>query len=92
MSNMNIQRIKQTQLHKDILEVFGSMANAARRMKTGKPPIYDAKDNPIPDRLIPKFIEGFDAQEKATADLRKKLIGNLTKKDIAKLKRRLGLD
>lgn len=76
MSKMNIQRIKQTQLHKDILLVFGSMANASRVLGFPKVTIYKyAKINRIPEKHIPQFIKGFDAHEKNTAKIRKKMLG-----------------
>ena len=89
---MNIARIKQTQLHKDILEVFGSMANAARILGFHKTAIYKcAKRNRIPEKHIPRFIKGFDDAEKNLTRLRKILIGKLTEKDIKKLKKMLGV-
>ena len=75
MSKMNIARIKQTQLHKDILLVFGSMANASRILRFPKITIYKyAKRNCIPEKHIPAFTKGFDDAEKNLAKLRKKML------------------
>lgn len=75
MSQMNIQRIKQTKLHQQILLVFGSMANASRILDFPKITIYKyAKRNRIPDRHIPKFIKGFNDAEKNLDSLRKTIL------------------
>lgn len=75
MTKMNIQRIKQTKLHQEILLVFGSMANASRILGFPKITIYKyAKRNRIPERHIPQFTKGFDEAEKNLADLRKKML------------------
>lgn len=75
MSKMNIARIKQTQLHKDILLVFGSIANASRVLGFHKTTIYKyAKRNCIPEIHVPQFIKGFDEAEKNLAKLRKTIL------------------